>query len=90
MRTTLTLDDDVMRKLKEISRQEDKSFKQVVNEMLRKGFRENSRPAPEDTFTVDAKHCGFRPGIDIGKLNQASDEIEIEHTHRKMNTDSES
>ena len=89
MRTTLTLDEDVMRKLKEISRREDKSFKQVVNEMLRKGFRENSKPVQEEKFTVDAKHCGFRPGIDIGKLNQASDEIEFEHVHRKINSASE-
>jgi predicted CopG family antitoxin len=80
MRTTLTLDEDVCRKLKEISKREEKSFKQVVNETLRKGFRERSRADVEETFEVKAKNCGFRPGIDIGKLNQLSDELALEES----------
>ncbi len=78
MRTTITLDDDIARKLKEISRREGKAFKQVVNETLRMGFREKACPREESLFRVEAKHCGFRPGIDIGKLNQLSDDLETE------------
>ena len=39
MRTTLTLDTDVAHFLKEQSRLQDKPFKQVVNEALRRGER---------------------------------------------------
>ena len=38
MRTTLTLDDDVADFLKSQSRLHDKPFKQLVNEVLRRGM----------------------------------------------------
>jgi hypothetical protein len=38
MRTTLTLDDDVARMLEMVQKEQHKPFKQVVNEVLRKGL----------------------------------------------------
>jgi len=38
LRTTLTLDEDVAAKLSEETRRTGKSFRQVVNEMIRFGF----------------------------------------------------
>ena len=43
MRTTLTLDDDVALRPAKLQKDEGKSFKQVVNEVLRRGLVE-SRP----------------------------------------------
>jgi hypothetical protein len=34
-------------------------------------------------FRVKAKHCGFRLGIDVGKLNQVSDDLEADDALRK-------
>ena len=38
---------------------------------------EEKKPEKQEPFRVEAKHCGFQPGIDIEKLNQISDDIEI-------------
>ena len=38
MRTTLTLDDDLALKLKELVRSTDRKFKEVVNDAIRKGL----------------------------------------------------
>lgn len=78
MRTTLTLEPEIMWKLKDIAHQERKSFKQVVNETLEKGFAAREKPSHDSRFTVAARHCGFKPGVDIGKLNQLIDDLEVD------------
>jgi len=79
MRTTLTLDDDLARELKEMSRQSGRSFKQVVNEALRRSLTSGDKSLPPPPrFVVEARACGFRRGVDMLKLNQLSDELEIE------------
>lgn len=79
MRTTLTLEDDLARRLKKIARRMDKSFKAVVNETIRKGLS-LGEPPPEDQerFVVRARACGFRAGVDPTKLNQLYDDLEME------------
>lgn len=78
MRTTLTIDDNLYRLIRDLSRREGKSFKQAVNDLLRRGLSEEKKPEKRAPFRVEAKHCGFQPGIDIARLNQISDDIEIE------------
>ena len=77
MRTTLTLDDDLARRLKEIARQHGRSFKEVTNEVIRRGL---SADTPQldgiKPFRVTPKACGFRPGVDPLKLNQIYDDLE--------------
>jgi len=71
MRTTLTLDDDVAKALQETARTSGRSFKEVVNETLRHGLATDVSPTPRvPRFRVHPKACGFRPGIDLTKLNQ--------------------
>jgi hypothetical protein len=77
MRTTITLDDDVEKRLRQISKRTNKSFKELVNETLRRGLAAGVRPGPpSQRFVVRAKACGFRPGVDPLKLNQLLDEME--------------
>ena len=76
MRTTLTLESEIMKKLKEASYKEKKSFKQVVNESLERGLFLREKPQPLEKFKVEAKHRGFMPGIDPGRLNQLVDDQE--------------
>ncbi|MDT8392062.1 MAG: hypothetical protein RRC34_16290 [Lentisphaeria bacterium] len=74
MRTTLTLDDDVARQLRQRAATRRGGFKQVVNETLRRGLASGEKPvARQPLFEIHAKHCGFRPGIDLLKLNQLLD-----------------
>lgn len=79
MRTTLTLDDDLAAKLKELAREGDRSFKEVTNEVIRRGLTTGEGPAEgPKPFTVVPKACGFKPGVDPLKLNQVYDDLEIE------------
>ena len=77
MRTTLTLDDDIADSLREQARLLDKPFKQVVNDALRRGMSpvvQEDRPV----FRVVPLSGGFRPGVDLLKLNQLNDELETQ------------
>jgi len=47
MRTTLSLDDDVAVQLERLQRARNASFKEVVNEALRRGLREMTAPPPK-------------------------------------------
>ncbi len=78
MRTTLTLEPDIARSLQERARREGRSFKDVVNESLRRGLASKPARPSKKRFTVKPHEGGFRPGIDPLKLNQLNDEIEVE------------
>jgi CTP:molybdopterin cytidylyltransferase MocA len=79
VRTTLTLDDDVADKLKALAEQRRVSFKEVVNDALRRGLATQSRAAkPARPFRVVPFASAFRPGVDPEKLNQLTDEIEVQ------------
>jgi len=83
MRTTLTLDDDVADAPKERARLLELPFKQVVNEILRRGLR-SENAAPPEPFRVRPLNCGLQPGIDPLRLNQLGDELEVEAFLRKQ------
>ena len=79
MRTTLTLDSDVADALKEQARREDKPFKQVVNDLLRRGMSlEKGAGAKAKPFRVKPHRGGFKPGVDLLKLNQLTDDLEVD------------
>lgn len=80
MRTTLTVDDDLAKELREEARRTGRSFKDVVNDAIRRGLMAGAAPVRHPgKFRVRAKACGFQPGIDLKKLNQLLDELEIDH-----------
>ncbi len=71
IRTTITLDDDVAAKLKSEVRRSGAPFKQVVNEMLRRGLNQPPEKKSLPPFKVKARPLGEYPGLDydnIGKL----------------------
>lgn len=79
MRTTLTIDDDLIRELHRIAGTTGRSFKEVVNTVLRQGLASGDVPARQGPrFRVKPKACGFRAGLDLTKLNQLVDELEID------------
>ncbi len=74
MRTTVTFDDDVARLISDAQHRERKSFKQVVNEAVRRGLTE---PAPDCApYRVRVHHSGVRPGVEMTALNRLADELE--------------
>ena len=88
MRTTLTIDDDVLIELRRRSRAAASGFKGVVNETLRRGLSVGETPSSaQPPFEVRAKSCGFLPGIDPLRLNQLADELEVDEfiaTHSRL------
>jgi hypothetical protein len=71
-RTTITLDDDLLRRLKTEVRRTGKSFKEVVNAVIRHGLDRQTTAAKAVPFKVrGARDLGSRAGLDydnIGKL----------------------
>ena len=78
MRTTLTLDPDLAKKLKDLAHQQGKSFKETVNEVVRRGLAARAHRPTGARYAVAPHRGGFRPGIDPGKLNQLVDQLEVE------------
>ena len=79
MRTTLTVDDGVANALKALARNSGKTFKAVVNEVIRRGLMTGEKPVPDrEPFRVESVRRGFLSGIDPLKLNQLVDELEAD------------
>lgn len=78
MRTTLTLDDDLAGLLKARARQLGIPFKEMVNQAVRSGLGAEMEPPRGDVPRTLPHSFGFRPGIDLDKLNQLVDDLEAE------------
>ena len=78
MRTTLTLDDDLAALLRQQAATLGVSFKEMVNRALRAGLSREMAPRDVPTPTTIPHSFGFRPGVDLDKLNQLADELEAE------------
>jgi hypothetical protein len=74
----VTLEPDLAKKIKALAHRRGLSFKQALNEALRRGLTAPSRPDARTRYTVEPHEGGFRPGIDSGKLNQLADQLEAE------------
>jgi Arc/MetJ-type ribon-helix-helix transcriptional regulator len=78
MRTTVTLDPDVERLLKDAVRHRRQSFKQVLNDAIREGLRIDRGVERRTAFRVAARPMGLRSGIDPARLTEVGDELEVE------------
>ncbi len=77
MRTTVTLDPDVVAALQRAARERGTSFKAVLNDAVRRGL--GGEPA-ERTYRTPSRDMGLRTGIDIDKaltLAAADEDAEI-------------
>jgi hypothetical protein len=78
MRTTLTIDDDLAAILERETRRKGMSFKEVVNATLRRGLEREAILPPRERVVTRPHAFGFKPGVDLDKLNQLVDELEAE------------
>lgn len=77
MRTTLTIDDDVAFQLRLAQNQEpSRSFKEIVNETLRRGFRNASVKSERKRFKVEPMKLGLREGLSIDNIEELLDIVE--------------
>lgn len=78
MRTTLTLDDDVEQRLRSLVRKTGKSFKQLVNDLLRVGMERDSMAEAAPAFRVQARPMGLRAGYSLDDISGLLERIERE------------
>ena len=77
MRTTLTLDDDVAAKLKAESRRAGRSFREVVNETLRRGLASQHVTGRRQPFKVKTRDLGdLRPGLMLDNVAELIEQVE--------------
>ena len=79
MRTTVTLEPDVAERLREFAHRSRMSFKAALNSVVRRGLAAQIPDGTRESRFVVKPHDGtFRPGVDLGRLNQLSDQLETE------------
>jgi hypothetical protein len=78
MRTTLTLDDDLAAILEQERGRKGMTFKEIINCTLRRGLSAEQVPLPSSPVVTRPHSFGFKPGVDLDKLNQLTDELEAE------------
>jgi len=75
MRTTVTLDPDVQALLKRAMREQDRSFKEALNDAVRAGLRKPAAAARPARFVQRSFKMG-RPLVDLTKANALAGELE--------------
>ena len=78
MRTTVTLEPEVNRLVETAMHRERKSFKQIVNESIRRGLAPSGVPKTRTPFRVAVHHARLLPGVDRRAFNRLADELENE------------
>ena len=78
MRTTLTLEKDVERMLREAMHESRKSFKETLNAAVRAGLGGKPGKTKAARFVVKARPLGLRLGIDPAGFNKLADDLEVD------------
>ena len=84
MRTTLTIEDRIAKALKESAHRSGKSFKEVINETLRKGLDAERTVSPKPYRLKPASLGKAAAGIDLRKALLLAEYIEEEEIARKL------
>jgi hypothetical protein len=78
MRTTLTLDDDVLDKAKAVAAKRRLPFRAVVNEALRIGLEEVEKSATRRPYRTEPHAMGLRPGYNLDNIQEVLSQAEGE------------
>jgi len=76
MRTTLTIEPEIAEHLRREVALGKRSLKAIVNEALKRGL-DLETPIQKQPYRVIPHSSRFLAGIDVGKLNQLADELEV-------------
>ncbi len=68
IRTTVTLDDDVLERVKRESVARGTSFRETLNELLRAALLNAQAPPRRSAFRVHPIHMGYRPGLNYDSV----------------------
>ncbi len=83
MRTTVSLAPDVEVRLRAIARERGITFKEAMDIALRRGLA-GEEPRRAETYRVEPRSLGLRPGVDLTKGLRLAAELEDEAIVRKL------
>lgn len=78
MRTTVTLEPEAERLLRDTMRRTGQSFKQVLNHAVVRGLASERVFSDKKPFVVSSRPTGLRAGYDAGRFNSLVDELEAD------------
>ena len=78
VRTTVTLEKDVERMLRDAMHRSRKSFKETLNAAVRTGLGGQEVRSRAKRFVVKARPMGLRAGVDPAGLNKLPDDLEVD------------
>jgi hypothetical protein len=85
MRTTLTIDDQLAKELKDLAHRTGKPFKEVVNDTLRGGLQEKRAPRSSKPYRLKTVSLGgVLGGLNLDKALSIADALEDEEIARKL------
>lgn len=78
MRTTLTIDDDVLERARALADKLNAPFRSVINEALRAGLDQVEKPAQHRSYETDSHAMGLRRGRNLDNIQELIAQIEGE------------
>jgi len=81
MRTTITIDDRLARRLQDEMRARGTSFRQTLESVLARGLESKPQGAKEKFFRVQARPMGLKAGIDPARLQDLETDWEVDRFH---------
>ena len=84
MRTTLTIDDDLVRELREKAYKTASPFKEVVNKAIRAGLEHLDKPTQIKPYKCKAHSLGYPPSADLDHALNLAARLESEEISRKL------
>ena len=78
MRTTITIDNDVLERARSISTKLCTTFKTVINEALRAGLENMEQPVKRRPYKTKPRKMGLKAGRNIDNIQELLAQIEGE------------
>ena len=78
MRTTLSIDDDVIERARAIAGKLNTPFKKIVNEALRAGLDQVEKPAKQRRYKTKPHKMGLRQGRNLDNIQELLAQVEGE------------
>jgi hypothetical protein len=76
IRTTVTLDDDVAARLKEVSASRGLPFRTVLNDLVRAGLLASKSRLPQTPYKIEPLNLGVYPGVEYDNIGELLELLE--------------
>jgi len=78
MRTTITLDDDVLERARALAQRLGTPFRAVVNKALRAGLEQVERPEKQRSYRTEPHRMGLKNGRSLDNIHELLAQTEAE------------